>query len=84
MTPADIKRKLDRDNFQPLRLHLSDGSSYEITDPGTAFVIWMEVIIGMEPDEAGVPRKAIYLDPNHVTRIEMLSTAQPQTNPRGT
>ena len=84
MNPNDIRDKLDRNNFTPIRVHLSDGSNYDITVPGNAFVVRTEMMIGVEPDGSGLPTKTIYVDPQHVTRIEPLESAKPQASPRGT
>ena len=55
--------------FEPFRLHVSDGASYEVRDPDHVLVVRGRVILGLEPDEGGIPQKSIYIDPVHVTRI---------------
>lgn len=72
MAPNDIRDKLNRQPFQPLRVHVSDGAAYELRHPGDAAVIQTEMYIGVEPDDSGIPRRAIYVDTRHVTRIEPL------------
>ncbi len=72
MSPNDIREKLNRQPFQPLRVHVSDGAAYELRHPGDAAVSQMEMYIGIEPDDTGIPTRAIYIDTRHVTRIEPL------------
>ncbi|MBI4580720.1 MAG: hypothetical protein HY718_13520 [Planctomycetes bacterium] len=69
MRETTIKDHLRTKPFRPFRLHVSDGASYDIQDPDSIFVLTGRVILGSEPDEAGIPQKAIYIDPIHVTRI---------------
>jgi len=69
MREAVLKDHLRNKPFRPFRLHVSDGASYEIQDPDNVFVLTGRIILGVEPDEAGIPQKAIYIDPIHVTRI---------------
>ncbi len=81
MAPNDIKGKLTRTPFQPLRVYISDGSSYDIQSDGIAAVNRMEMFIGVDLDESGLPSRSIYIDPRHVTRIEPLSNG-PDVAPR--
>ncbi|MEM6749977.1 MAG: hypothetical protein AAF612_05850 [Planctomycetota bacterium] len=80
MAPNDSREKLTRRPFQPLRIYLSDGSSHEVSDETHATVSLMELTIGVEPDDSGLLRRAIYIDPRHVTRIEPIV---PGTTPGG-
>jgi len=81
MAPNDIKEKLTRKLFQPLRVYISDGSSYDIESEGIAAVNRMEMFIGIDPDASGLSRRSIYIDPRHVTRIEPLTNG-PDISPR--
>lgn len=81
MAPNDILRKLRRNPFQPLRVHMSDGASYDISESYFATINVTELHIGVEPDETGLPRRTIYCDARHVTRIEPLPTS-PSSNGR--
>lgn len=69
MRETVLKEHLKTSPFKPFRLHVSDGASYDIQDPDSMFVLTGRVIVGLEPDEGGIPQKAIYIDPIHVTRI---------------
>lgn len=70
MAPNDIREKLDRQPFRPLRVYLSDGSVHLITEREMTYLSRMEFAIGLDPDESGLPTRTIYIDPRHVTRIE--------------
>lgn len=72
MAPQDISRKLNAKPFMPLRVFLSDGKTYDITEQTPAAMMPTELIIGFEPDEFGLPRKAAYISPSQVVRVEPL------------
>ncbi len=78
MSPEDIAPLLKSKPSLPLRLYLSDGSSH-LVDPEQTFVWRFQVVAGVEPDEAGLPTRAIYISPDHVTRIEPI----PETSDPG-
>ena len=79
MAPQDILKKLNRQPFQPFRMHVSDGVSYDVNYVGQASVILTEVYVGVDPDDSGLPTRSVYIAPNHVTRIEPI---QPVTPPK--
>lgn len=70
MAPQDILRKLKAQPFQPIRVYISDGAQYDVTEPTHAYVALTELVIGVELDGYGVPTKSVYVAPNHVTRVE--------------
>ena len=70
MAPQDIRKKLYAEPFRPFRVFISDGATFDVTDRADAYVSLTEFVIGTEHDEFDVPRKSIYIAPNHVTRIE--------------
>jgi hypothetical protein len=70
MHAEEIRRHLDTKPFLPLRFHVSDGSAYEVRDRSLAYVSRRELIIGIEVGPNEIPRRSVYLDPIHVTRIE--------------
>jgi len=72
MAPNDIREKLNRVPYQPIRIYVSDGAWYDVRYGGEAMLSLMELCIGIMPDEQGIPTKTIYVDPRHVTRIEPL------------
>lgn len=64
-----------------MRLHLSDGMSYDIVRGSSAMILSGEVCIGVDLDNEGFPQRTVCVDPHHVTRIEMLEKAR--RNSRG-
>ena len=70
MHPEEIRRLLDSQPFIPLRIHVSDGSAYDVHDRVNAFVSRRQFIIGVNVGRNELPRHSVYLDPIHVTRIE--------------
>ena len=72
MRIVDLVSHHRRQPFQPFRLHLSDGSSHEVRVPEFMYVTATTVVIGQPPVVDGVPERAVYCDPVHITRIEPL------------
>ncbi len=76
MRPDDIVRRLRRQPFQPIRLYLSDGATYDIRHPELALVSRSEIVLALEPLTDDVPERLAYVDPIHVVRIEPLNGAK--------
>lgn len=70
MHPEEIRRLLDAQPFMPLRICVSDGGKYELHDRVNAFVWQRQLILGVGAERNELPRRSVYLDPIHVTRIE--------------
>ncbi len=75
MRPDTIRKHLRRHPFQPIRIHLSDGSSYEVRHSEFAYVTRTEVVIGIDAANDDLPESSVYCDPIHVTRIEPIRKA---------
>jgi hypothetical protein len=73
MRARQILTHLRKQPFAAIRIHLSDGSHYDVTHPEMAAVSQLELVVGIEPVEDGVPYSFAYCDPLHVTRIEPLN-----------
>jgi hypothetical protein len=72
MHPAEIRRHVRQQPFLPVRVFVSDGSTYDVHDPEYVYIDRREVAIGLEIGEGGVPQRTAYIDPVHITRIEPL------------
>lgn len=59
--------------FPGLRIHISDGQSYEIRHPELMLVTKTKVVIALPASADEVPEKTVYCDPIHITRIEPLA-----------
>ena len=76
MRPSEILNHLRRQPFAPIRIHVSDGASYDVTHPEMMAVTAAVVFIAQPPEKDGVPERSVYCDPVHITRIEPLDGAK--------
>ncbi len=77
MQPHDIIKQLRKQPVRPLRVYISDGSSYEVRHPEMMMVGRSEVTIGLSRKGDPVYDKLVYCDPIHITRIEPINGASP-------
>ena len=72
MRPEDILQLLRKRPFEPFRLHLSDGSSFQIDHPELAIVERSKVIVGVPGPQGpdGPVERTVFCSLIHVTRIE--------------
>jgi hypothetical protein len=70
MSPDSIQKRLIQHPFQPFRVCISDGTTYEVRQPEMALVLEREVIIALPKPGQEIARHAISCDPLHITRIE--------------
>jgi hypothetical protein len=77
-----VREHLRKQPFEPFRIHMSDGSSYEIPHPDFAWVTRREVMVGVPPTDK-IPEHAVYCDPLHITRIEPIVPAKPRQRRNG-
>jgi len=73
MTVQTFRDMLDRRQFQPVRLVLSSGQSYEIRHPEMALLTRTDLLVGVEIGEDGVPAEFKILSLLHVTAIEPIT-----------
>lgn len=85
MRPEDITELLRARPLVPLRIHMSDGQSYDIRHPEMVMVLRSQLVIGIGADSAtGVLERLEHCALVHVVRIEQLqSSASPPTNGSG-
>jgi hypothetical protein len=74
MRVHELHGHVEKEPFKPFRLYVSDGSSYEIRTPHHVIVTHSEITIGLDPDESGIPRRSVYIDPIHVTRVAIIES----------
>jgi hypothetical protein len=81
MTPEDLRRVVRQRPFQPFRLFVSDGSSYEIRHSELLMLGLRAVLVGLttDPDQDMFERVAT-VDLIHVTRLEPLEGAKATGN----
>lgn len=73
MRPLQIREHVMARPFRPIRLHISDGASYDIRHPEMAFVTATQVMIALRLAEDGLPDQVVFCDPVHITRIEPIN-----------
>ena len=73
MTVQTFREMLARRPFQPVKVVLSSGQSYEIRHPEMAMLTRSDLLVGVDPDRDGVPAEFRILSLLHVTAIEPLT-----------
>jgi hypothetical protein len=74
MTVQTFREMLSRRPFQPVKLTLSSGQSYEIRHPEMAMLTRRSLLIGIDVAPDGVPAEFKIISLLHVTAIEQMST----------
>jgi hypothetical protein len=78
MRAEEVTELLRTRPFVPLRIHLTDGQTYDIRHPDSVLVLRQRMDIGMQPDPAtGVLERVDHCSLLHVVRIEELPPAKP-------
>lgn len=71
MRPEELRTLLRRQPFIPIRVYLSDGTTYEIHHPEMALLTRSTVEIGIEEQKgSGVADRVMHCSLVHVVRIE--------------
>jgi hypothetical protein len=73
MTPETIQKHLLHQPFQPFRVCLSDGATYEVRQPEMVLVMQREVIIALPNRGESFPKHLVYCDLLHITRVELIN-----------
>ena len=73
MGPEQLRQLLRRQPFVPLRLYLTDGTTYDVRHPEKAFVTRSTVEVGSEKElGSGIADKCVYCPLVHIVRVEDL------------
>jgi hypothetical protein len=80
VNPKDIVTHLRRQPYRPLRVCLSDGSTYDVPHPEFMIVTRTDVAIALKLTEGELPDRMVFCDPLHITRILPLDEAAPSSN----
>lgn len=77
MRPEDIREFLNRQPFQPFRITLTDGRTYEVRHPELAMVGRSAVAIGLPApgDSEPVYDRLVTVSLLHVMQMEPVATA---------
>lgn len=73
MHPGEIFGYLRQQPFRPFRLHLTDGTAFEVRHPEMAFASMTHVIVATMRGPHDIPAETVMIAPEHVTRIELLN-----------
>lgn len=78
MRAAELRARLDRRPFEPIRLHISSGQTVDIKHPWMAFVTRSLVVIGVTESDERVADYAVHYNLLHIVKIEPLDGARPK------
>ena len=78
MRAEELTELLRARPFVPLRIHLTDGQTYDIRHPDLVLVLRQRVDIGLQPDPAtGVLERVEHCSLLHIVRVEELPPPAP-------
>ena len=78
MRAEELTELLRTRPFVPLRIHMTDGHTYEIYHPDLVLVLRQRVDIGVQPDPVtGVLERVEHCSLLHIVRVEELPPATP-------
>ena len=81
MRPEELTELLRKRPFVPLRIHLTDGQSYDLRHPEQVLVLRQGIDIGIQPDPiTGVLERVEHCALWHIVRVEELQPAAPQSD----
>ncbi|MEE9297157.1 MAG: hypothetical protein V3W34_19635 [Phycisphaerae bacterium] len=74
MRPEDVREHLERHPFEPFRIFLSDGESFDVWHPDLCIVARTTVYVGVpDPKQRRVAVRVAHCALIHITRIEPLN-----------
>ncbi len=74
MRPEELRNLLRRKPFMPIRLHLTDGTTYDVRHPEMAMLTRSTVDIGIEKERgSGIADDVVYCSLVHIVRVENLN-----------
>ncbi len=75
MTVQTFQELLSKRPFQPFRLVMSSGRTYEVRHPEMAFLTRSDILVGVDATDDGVPADFRICSLLHVSAIEPLSVS---------
>ena len=78
MDPDELFQKVRHQPFEPFRLHISDGTAYDVRHPDQIIVGRRACHVGITRNSDGPYQKIAVLANVHITRIEPLNGAKPK------
>ena len=84
MTVQTFRDLLAQRPFQPFRLVMSSGQTYEVRHPEMAWLTRTSILVGIDQADDGVPAEFKICSLLHVTAIEPLTSSAAGPMPSGT
>jgi len=72
MTTEAFRRLLKRQPFQPFRLVMSSGKSYDVRHPEMALVLRNDILVGIDVADDGLPADFDICPLFHVATVETI------------
>jgi hypothetical protein len=76
MTVQTFRELLTKRPFQPFRLVMSSGNTYDVRHPEMAMLTRSDILVGVDETEEGVPAEFKICSLLHVSAIEPLNGAE--------
>lgn len=77
MQAEEIRTHLRKKPFQPFRVHLSEGTSFEVPHPELALLNQREIAIALGGRGDKIPERFVYCDILHITHLEPFPPTSP-------
>lgn len=74
-TAKEIKELMETKPFRPFKIHLSDGTNYDVMNHDMAMISKNSVDIGVHPDPEGIAERIVRCAILHISKIEELQAA---------
>jgi hypothetical protein len=78
-----LSQLIRRKPFQPIRLHLTTGQTYDIRHPEYIIIQRQSAEVGLDPDPAGIVDRVEYISLLHVVRVQNLDSPVEPTKGNG-
>jgi hypothetical protein len=77
MRPEELRELLNTQPFVPLRIHMTDGRTFDINHPDFVLVLRSRVDIGIPQDlESGILDRVEHCSLLHIVRVEKLAKVE--------
>jgi hypothetical protein len=84
MRAEELAQLIRRKPFQPIRLHLTTGQTYDIRHPEFIIIQRQSAEVGVDPDlKTGVVDRVEYISLLHVVRAHNIDLSAPSTKGNG-
>jgi hypothetical protein len=73
MDPEQLYKLIKRQPFEPIKLHISDGSAYAVMHPDQLMIDRRTVYVGIQGRRTGPFQQVAVVSLIHITRVEPLN-----------